>query len=115
MDEKLSKVFEEKLSDRKEYLEMMAQIRGNNDNLYQKMAQAGETRTGALFADKDNAKAHHQKEQKSPDHHHNNQKDVQNRNRPCRKPRLHRLCTTRYSCWKKSIRKPSPCYDRILS
>ena len=77
MDEKLSKVFEEKLSDRKEYLDMMAQIRGNNDNLYQKMAQAGETRTGALFVDKDNAKAHHQKEQKSPDHHQNNQKEVQ--------------------------------------
>ena len=76
MEEKLSKVFEEKLSDRREYLEMIAQIRGKSDNLYEKMVQAGETRVDALYVDKENPNSKHQKDQKSPDHK-NNQKDVQ--------------------------------------
>ena len=76
MEEKLSKVFEEKLSDRRDYLEMIAQIRGKSDNLYEKMVQAGETRVDALYVDKENPNSKHQKEQKSPDHQ-NNKKDVQ--------------------------------------
>ena len=76
MEEKLSKVFEEKLSDRRDYLEMIAQIRGKSDNLYEKMVQAGETRVDALYVDKENPNSKHQKERKSPDHQ-NNQKDVQ--------------------------------------
>ena len=77
MEEKLSKVFEEKLSDRRDYLDMIVQIRGNKDDLYKKMEKIGEKRADALFVDKDNTTAQPPKDQKSPDHPHQTPKDVQ--------------------------------------
>ena len=54
--EELTKVFEEKLTDRKEYLDLIAQTRGNNDDLYKKMVQTGEKRGDAFFQSDDNPK-----------------------------------------------------------
>ena len=75
MEEKLSKVFEEKLSDRRDYLDMIVQMRGNKDELYKKMEKMGEKRADALFVDKDNTASQQPKDQKSPEH--QTPKDVQ--------------------------------------
>jgi len=47
-------VFEEKLSDRRDYLDLIAQTKGNNDDLYKKMVQTGEKRGDAFFKTEDN-------------------------------------------------------------
>ena len=78
MEDKINSVFEEKLSDRRDYLEMINQIRGNKDDLYKKMEKVGEKRKDALFAgETGDTTTQHPKDQKSPDHHQKPSKDFQ--------------------------------------
>ena len=73
-------MLEEKLTDRREYLDLIAQTKGNNDDLYKKMVQTGETRGDAFFTSDDNPK--NGKVPKPP----NNTKDIQ----PLRRTKFNR-------------------------
>ena len=46
---KLAQTLEEKVQERREFRTIIEQFRYTNTDLYQKMAQAGETRNSALF------------------------------------------------------------------
>ena len=46
---KLAQTLEEKVQERREFRTIIEQFRYTNTELYQKMAQAGETRNSALF------------------------------------------------------------------
>ena len=63
-------MFEEKIRDRQDYLDLFAQTRGNDDDLYKKIVDAGESKLDALFSnEKENTSKSPNKEDKSPENH----------------------------------------------
>ena len=52
VQKKLEEVFQEKVSERREFRQIIEQFRYTNTELYQKMATAGESRNNALFSKK---------------------------------------------------------------